>query len=112
MLWDALAKETEERIFERTGVINLGPARSEFLANVERSAKAFNLEVEKLDAPAITARWPEITVPDDYIASLKPTPGCCTVKPPSKPGSTLPPKRAVRNCLTVRWRPSRITQMA
>ena len=67
MLWDALAKETEERIFERTGVINLGPARSEFLANVERSAKAFNLEVEKLDAPAITARWPEITVPDDYI---------------------------------------------
>ena len=66
-LWDELAKQTEERIFERTGIINLGPARSEFLANVERSAKAFNLDVEKLDAAAITSRWPEITVPEDYI---------------------------------------------
>lgn len=66
-LWDELAKQTEDRIFERTGVINLGPAQSEFLAGVERSAKAFNLDVEKLDATGITARWPEITVPDDYI---------------------------------------------
>ncbi|MBW4191463.1 N-methyl-L-tryptophan oxidase [Enterobacter bugandensis] len=66
-LWDELAKQTEERIFERTGIINLGPARSEFLANVERSAKAYNLDVEKLDATGISARWPEITVPEDYI---------------------------------------------
>lgn len=66
-LWDELAKLTEERIFERTGIINPGPARSDFLANVEQSAKAFNLDVEKLDAAGIMARWPEIAVPDDYI---------------------------------------------
>lgn len=66
-LWDELAKQTEERIFERTGIINLGPARSDFLASVERSAKTFNLDVEKLDAAGIMSRWPEITVPDDYV---------------------------------------------
>ena len=76
-LWDELAKQTEDRIFERTGVINLGPAHSAFLAGVERSAKAFNLDVEKLDATGITARWPEITVPDDYIGLFEAHSGEC-----------------------------------
>ncbi|WP_230351830.1 N-methyl-L-tryptophan oxidase [Lelliottia sp. WAP21] len=67
-LWDELATQTEERIFERTGVVNLGPADSTFLANVEQSAREFNLDVERLDAQATMARWPEISVPDHYIA--------------------------------------------
>lgn len=66
-LWDELATLTEERIFDRTGIINLGPASSAFLANVEQSAKEFNLDVERLDASGIMQRWPEIAVPDDYI---------------------------------------------
>jgi glycine/D-amino acid oxidase-like deaminating enzyme len=45
-LWDELAKLTEERVFDRTGVINLGPAHSAFLATVEHSAREFNLDVE------------------------------------------------------------------
>lgn len=66
-LWDQLAHESGEAVFERTGVINLGPADSEFLANVAHSAKQWDLAVEKLDAPSLMARWPEITVPEDYI---------------------------------------------
>ena len=66
-LWDELAAVTEERIFERTGVINLGPANSTFLANVEESAKAYRLDFERLDANDIMARWPEISVPEDNI---------------------------------------------
>ncbi|SEL38080.1 N-methyl-L-tryptophan oxidase [Kosakonia sacchari] len=66
-LWDQLASESGEAVFERTGVINLGPADSEFLANVAHSAKQWDLAVEKLDAPSLMARWPEITVPEDYI---------------------------------------------
>ena len=66
-LWDELAALTEERIFERTGVVNLGPASSTFLATVEESAKAYRLDVERLDANGIMARWPEISVPEDYI---------------------------------------------
>jgi N-methyl-L-tryptophan oxidase len=66
-LWDQLASESGEAVFERTGVINLGPADSKFLANVAHSAKQWDLAVEKLDAPSLMARWPEISVPEDYI---------------------------------------------
>jgi N-methyl-L-tryptophan oxidase len=34
---------------------------------VEHSAREFNLDVERLDAAAVMKRWPEITVPEDYI---------------------------------------------
>ncbi len=53
--------------FVRSGVINLGPADSTFLANVAHSAEQWQLNVEKLDAQGIMARWPEIRVPDNYI---------------------------------------------
>ncbi|MGP3590032.1 N-methyl-L-tryptophan oxidase [Vagococcus sp. WN89Y] len=66
-LWDELAADSGEAVFQRTGVVNLGPADSAFLANVAHSAAQWNLDVEKLDAPALMARWPEIRVPDNYI---------------------------------------------
>ncbi|MGY5957518.1 N-methyl-L-tryptophan oxidase [Kosakonia sp. BK9b] len=66
-LWEQLAVESGEAVFERTGVVNLGPANSAFLTNVAQSAAQWQLAVEKLDAPSLMARWPEIRVPEDYI---------------------------------------------
>ncbi|WP_042283795.1 N-methyl-L-tryptophan oxidase [Citrobacter sedlakii] len=66
-LWDALSTHSDEPIFVRSGVINLGPVDSPFLANVAHSAKQWQLNVEHMDAAAVMARWPEIRVPDDYI---------------------------------------------
>lgn len=66
-LWDELAEISGEAVFERTGVINLGPADSEFLTNVAQSAQKFNLNVESMSSEAIMARWPEIRVPDNYV---------------------------------------------
>ncbi|WES70146.1 N-methyl-L-tryptophan oxidase [Superficieibacter sp. HKU1] len=66
-LWEAFAAESGEPVFERTGVINLGPADSPFLANVASSAQRWHLATEQLDAAAITTRWPEIRVPENYI---------------------------------------------
>lgn len=66
-LWNELAELSGEPVFERTGVVNLGPADSTFLATVAQSAQEFNLDVQRLDAQALMARWPEIRVPDDYI---------------------------------------------
>lgn len=66
-LWEQLMAESGEAVFDRTGVINIGPADSTFLANVAQSAAQWQLAVEKLDAPSLMARWPEIRVPDDYI---------------------------------------------
>jgi len=74
-LWDELAQISGEPVFERTGVVNLGPANSPFLANVARSAQQFNLKVEQLNAAEIATRWPEIAVPDDYIGLFEESSG-------------------------------------
>lgn len=65
-LWDELSTLSEEPVFVRSGVINLGPTDSSFLANVKHSAERWQLNVEQLDANAIMARWPEIQVPENY----------------------------------------------
>ena len=74
-LWDELAALSGEEIFARTGVVNLGPADSAFLANVERSARQFNLDVEKMTAAQAMARWPEIRLPEHYTALFEPASG-------------------------------------
>ncbi|MCU6671050.1 N-methyl-L-tryptophan oxidase [Enterobacteriaceae bacterium H4N4] len=66
-LWDELVDISKEPVFERTGVVNLGPSDSTFLATVEQSARQFNLDLERLDAATVMRRWPEIQVPEDYI---------------------------------------------
>ncbi|KAJ2938205.1 hypothetical protein O0L34_g18546 [Tuta absoluta] len=66
-LWDALAITTGQKVFQRTGVINLGPADSSFMRNVASSAEKYSLSVEKLDAAAVRTRWPEIVVPENYV---------------------------------------------
>ncbi len=102
-LWDELSRHNEEDpIFVRSGVINLGPADSTFLANVAHSAEQWQLNVEKLDAQGIMARWPEIRVPDNYIGLFETDSGFCAANWRLKPGSNWRRKRAVRNCSTAR----------
>lgn len=74
-LWDTLAATSGEELFERSGVVNLGPADSTFLATVAQSAEKFGLDVERLDAAGVMARWPEIQVPDNYQAIFEPASG-------------------------------------
>lgn len=74
-LWDEFAAASGEAVFERTGVINLGPAGSDFLRNVASSAHTFKLNIEEMDAQTVMTRWPEIRVPDDYRAIFEPASG-------------------------------------
>ena len=74
-LWDEFAAASGEAVFERTGVINLGPADSDFLRNVASSAREFRLNIEEMDAQTVMTRWPEIRVPDDYRAIFEPASG-------------------------------------
>jgi len=66
-LWDALSDMSGEKLFHQTGVINLGPAESEFIKNAIASTEAYSLSGEVMDGRAVKARWPEIVVPDDYV---------------------------------------------
>lgn len=74
-LWDEFAQDSGEAVFEKTGVINLGPASSDFLNNVAHSARQFKLNVEELDAEAVMKRWPEIRIPQDYRVIFEPASG-------------------------------------
>ncbi|MTH46572.1 N-methyl-L-tryptophan oxidase [Intestinirhabdus alba] len=67
-LWDELSALSEDPVFVRSGVLNLGPADSPFLVNVARSAARWQLNVEPLDAVAVAARWPEIRLPENAAA--------------------------------------------
>lgn len=74
-LWEELQELSQEKIFEKTGVVNLGPSDSDFLANVAQSAQQYSLPLERLDATGIRTRWTEISVPDNYIGLHEPDSG-------------------------------------
>ncbi|MEJ4043511.1 N-methyl-L-tryptophan oxidase [Erwinia sp. SLM-02] len=74
-LWDELEKECGEQIMHRSGVLNLGPENAEFIQNVISSAREFNLDVQILRSEEITARWPQINVPEGYTGVFEPRSG-------------------------------------
>ncbi len=86
-LWDELAEISGEAVFERTGVINLGPASSAFSRQRRRQRPCVPAEVEELDAQAVMQRWPEIRLPMTIGRFSNPLPAYCAANWPSKPGS-------------------------
>lgn len=74
-LWDELETQCGERIMHRSGVINLGPEHSEFIRNVRQSAEVFSLPIETLTGEQVTARWPQLTVPEGYTGVFEPNSG-------------------------------------
>ncbi|BDH46315.1 N-methyl-L-tryptophan oxidase [Salmonella enterica subsp. enterica serovar Choleraesuis] len=74
-LWDELQTQTDEPIFQRTGVLNIGPADSTFLANVESSAAQWGLPLEKLNREELLARWPQMGLPEGFIGLFEPNSG-------------------------------------
>ena len=98
------AETSGEAVFERTGVINLGPASSDFLANVAaQRACSSSLTWKNWMPQAVMQRWPEIRTPTMIIGQfLSPLPAYCAANWPSKPGSVWRVKRAARSYSTVR----------
>ena len=74
-LWDALQEISGEKVFHRTGVINLGPEDSAFISTVQSSAQTWSLPLETLTAEQVMTRWPQITVPENYLGLFEPDSG-------------------------------------
>ncbi|HEY3590458.1 MAG TPA: FAD-dependent oxidoreductase, partial [Buttiauxella sp.] len=74
-LWDALQEISGEKVFHRTGVINLGPADSAFISTVQSSAQTWSLPLETLTADDVMTRWPQLTVPENYLGLFEPDSG-------------------------------------
>ncbi|MBB6454082.1 monomeric sarcosine oxidase [Salirhabdus euzebyi] len=74
-LWLELQKETRKKIFEQTGVINIGEENSPFVKEVQASANKHNLPIEVLTGSEINRRWPGFALPAHYVGCLEKTSG-------------------------------------
>lgn len=66
-LWEELDREAPYPIFQKTGVLGLGPRDSAFLGETIASAEKYELPLQLLSKQDVEARWPGISIPDDYI---------------------------------------------
>ncbi|HEJ9094932.1 N-methyl-L-tryptophan oxidase [Serratia odorifera] len=74
-LWNGLALTSGEQLFHACGVLNIGPHDAEFITNARHSAHAFRLNSQLLTADEIQQRWPEFSVPSNYVAVFEPDAG-------------------------------------
>ena len=65
-LWGEFESETNTKMFERIGVINIGHKDSEFMINTLSSAKNYNLDCEIIDKKEIEKRY-SFFVPEDFL---------------------------------------------
>ncbi|HMO57555.1 MAG TPA: N-methyl-L-tryptophan oxidase [Roseiflexaceae bacterium] len=67
-LWEALEQAAGERLLTFTGGLTIGPPQSAGLQGVIRSAEAYNLFHEVLDAAEVRRRFPPLQLSNDLIA--------------------------------------------
>lgn len=70
-LWDELENNTGADIFHQTGVLNIAPKNSSFLANIRQSSEAYNLPIKVYNAKDAHQKWPGISFPYHFQAVLE-----------------------------------------
>ncbi|MUK87682.1 N-methyl-L-tryptophan oxidase [Ornithinibacillus sp. L9] len=74
-LWEALEKDSGNRIFEKTGVLGIGDEDSAFIKETIESAHQYKLPLEVLSANEVKKRWPGIQVPNHFVGCFEPNSG-------------------------------------
>jgi len=70
-LWEDLEAQTGHKIFEKTGVIGLGPKDSTFLQETIAAANKYELPLEVLTSNEVKKRWPGFSVPEHFIGCFE-----------------------------------------
>ena len=65
--WAEIEEASGRRLFERTGLIEVGPPEGEVVPGVLRAAAEHSLEVEALEAGQVEARFPGFVVPEGMV---------------------------------------------
>ena len=68
--WEAMERVPEE-IFRRTGVLEAGPSGGELMAGTRTAAAAGGFSSEVLTARQAAARWPALSLPEDWEARFQ-----------------------------------------
>jgi sarcosine oxidase len=67
-LWDELERDNGEKLLHITGGLYMGPADCGILAGSQRACETYGLPHEILDRAQLADRYPQFTVPDDFVA--------------------------------------------
>ena len=67
-LWDRLQQESETVLFERCGVVQVGPPDGEVIQGVLRSARTHHLKINSLDDEQLAEVAPQLRMPDGMTA--------------------------------------------
>ncbi|MEZ6069321.1 MAG: N-methyl-L-tryptophan oxidase [Pirellulales bacterium] len=70
-LWDELERASEQRLFQQTGLLQVGPADGLVLPGVLRSARQHQLDVESFTADEVGRRFPGFVAAPDCAAVLE-----------------------------------------
>ncbi len=74
-LWHQLEEITERKLLHMTGGIWFGPADCELTAGSRDAAVAHDLPHEWIEHDELAKRFPQFTVPDDYVGFYEPQAG-------------------------------------
>jgi sarcosine oxidase len=74
-LWGELEEVAGRRLLYRTGCLYAGPPDSDLIRGSLASAQAHGLPHEALDRGGLAMRFPQLGVPDDYVAMFEPLGG-------------------------------------
>ncbi len=70
-LWGELEKACDQRLFHRTGVVEIGPADGIVVPGVLHAAREHGLDVETLCMSEVSRRWPGLTGRSSHVAVLE-----------------------------------------
>jgi len=79
-LWGELEQHTNQKLFHRTGLVEIGPTDGIVIPGVLRSASTHDLPIERLTPADIRERWPGIHGNDDWEAVIEQNAGFLKVE--------------------------------
>lgn len=79
-LWDQLESHVDERLFERTGLVELGPADGTVIPGILASAEQHQLPIEELSVSCCRERWPGLDGDEDWTIVIEKNAGFLRVE--------------------------------
>lgn len=79
-LWAEIEAISQRRLFEHTGLVEIGPPDGALIRGIEASAQQHALNIEKLTPNHARQRFPTLRFPDDNVAIFEPTAGMLYVE--------------------------------
>ena len=69
--WDELSAASGTPLVHKAGLLETGPADCETLLELARALEEMNVPFEWLSPSEASQRFPQITIPDDYVTTLQ-----------------------------------------